>query len=43
MLLRFVRSLREEAEQAPRTSYREGYVDALNQVEEYAENELMDE
>jgi len=38
-ILAFVRALRYQAVAAPKTKYRDGYVDALNEVDEHITNE----
>jgi hypothetical protein len=35
LILKFVRTLKTEASKAPKSKYRDGYVDALNQVDEH--------
>ena len=39
-ILDFIRSLQTDAEKAPSTSYKEGYIDALDLVEEFIEDEF---
>ena len=41
-ILDFIRSLKKDAEKAPDTLYREGYIDALDVVEEFIEDEFDD-
>ena len=41
-ILDFIRSLKKDAEKAPDTLYREGYIDALDVVEEFIEDECDD-
>lgn len=42
-VFRFVRTLADEVEEAPGTQYREGYLDALSQVQQYVEELAWDE
>ena len=41
-ILDFIRSLKKDAEKAPDTLYREGYIVALDVVEEFIEDEFDD-
>jgi hypothetical protein len=42
-LIAFLRDLRVRAYQAPPSSYKKGYLDALREVEEYVLDELWEE
>lgn len=42
-ILQFVKGLMIDAEAAPDTDYRAGFLDACEQVEEYIEDQLWDQ